>query len=54
MTIMVESINTKGFQGRSVFNHVVHVESATPYTPGDLIDVTIFHAGQHSLQGRII
>ena len=54
MTVMVESINTKGFQGRSVFNHVVHVESPLPSAPGDLIDVTIFHAGQHSLQGRII
>ena len=54
MTVMVESMNTGGFQGRSVFNHVVHVESTITHRPGDLVDVKISHAGQHSLQGRII
>lgn len=54
LAVMVESVNSEGFQGRSVYNHVVHVQSTSPYTPGDLVDVTISHAGPHSLQGRII
>jgi tRNA-2-methylthio-N6-dimethylallyladenosine synthase len=54
LAVMVESVNSEGFQGRSVYNHVVHVESTTTHIPGDLIDVIIFHAGQHSLQGRIM
>jgi tRNA-2-methylthio-N6-dimethylallyladenosine synthase len=54
LSVMVESINTAGFQGRSEFNHVVHVDSIEIFAPGDMVDVSIFHAGQHSLQGRII
>ncbi len=53
LSVMVESVNENGFQGRSQFNHVVHVESSiVGYSPGELIDVLIVHAGQHSLQGR--
>ena len=54
LAVMVESVNDEGFQGRSAFNHVVHVQSTINHTPGDLVDVAIYHAGQHSLQGRIL
>jgi tRNA-2-methylthio-N6-dimethylallyladenosine synthase len=54
LTVMVETVNTVGFQGRSEFNHVVHVDSKRQVTPGDMVVVAIFHAGQHSLQGKII
>lgn len=54
LTVMVESIDPTGFQGRSEFNHVVHVNSERQFLPGDMVIVSIFHAGQHSLQGRII
>ena len=52
LAVMVESVCANGFQGRSEFNHVVHVESMISHTPGELIDVLIIHAGQHSLQGK--
>jgi tRNA-2-methylthio-N6-dimethylallyladenosine synthase len=53
LSVMVESVNENGFQGRSEFNHVVHVESSMiSHTPGEVIDVLIVYAGQHSLQGR--
>jgi tRNA-2-methylthio-N6-dimethylallyladenosine synthase len=54
LTVMVESVDVTGFQGRSEFNHVVHVNSEKQFLPGDMVVVSIFHAGQHSLQGRII
>jgi tRNA-2-methylthio-N6-dimethylallyladenosine synthase len=54
LTVMVESLDAAGFQGRSEFNHVVHVNSKRQFLPGDMVVVSIFHAGQHSLQGRII
>jgi tRNA-2-methylthio-N6-dimethylallyladenosine synthase len=52
--VLIESVNTKGFIGRSEFNHVVHVDTTIKYTPGNMADVLIYHAGRHSLQGRII
>jgi tRNA-2-methylthio-N6-dimethylallyladenosine synthase len=54
LEVMVESITEKGFQGRSQYNHVVHVESNRSHAPGQLIDSIINHAGQHSLQGKCI
>jgi len=50
LPVMVESIDKSGFQGRSEFNHVVHVLSNISFTNGDMIDVFIYHAGQHSLK----
>jgi tRNA-2-methylthio-N6-dimethylallyladenosine synthase len=54
LPVMIESITSEGFRGRSEFNHVVHVGTAIKYTPGNIVDALIYHAGQHSLQGRII
>jgi len=54
LPVMVESCNVDNCQGRSEYNHVVHIEKNISNTPGDIVDVFIYHAGQHSLQGRIV
>jgi tRNA-2-methylthio-N6-dimethylallyladenosine synthase len=55
LDIMVESIQDRGLQGRTRANHVVHVDSTTGnICPGDVIDVLIIHAGQHSLKGTLV
>lgn len=50
--IMIESTGDSGFQGRTGTNHIVHVDQHTDLGPGDLLEVEIYHAGQHSLKGR--
>ena len=52
--IMIESTNANAFQGRAGTNHIVHVDEQTDLGPGDLVEVEIYHAGQHSLKGKII
>ncbi|MDR3631076.1 MAG: tRNA (N6-isopentenyl adenosine(37)-C2)-methylthiotransferase MiaB [Desulfocapsaceae bacterium] len=54
LKIMVESRGEDGLQGRSEYNHVVHIDAKSSYIPGDIIDVFIVHAGEHSLQAREI
>lgn len=51
--IMIELVKKTAFQGRTGTNHIVHVEEETLLLPGDVIDISIIHAGQHSLKGRI-
>lgn len=51
--IMIESTGENAFQGRTGTNHIVHVDQQTDLGPGDLLEVEIYHAGQHSLKGRI-
>jgi tRNA-2-methylthio-N6-dimethylallyladenosine synthase len=53
LPVMVESMGAGGFQGRSEYNHVVHIETNISNKPGDIVPVFIYHAGQHSLQARI-
>jgi tRNA-2-methylthio-N6-dimethylallyladenosine synthase len=53
-TILIEAVGPDSFQGRTGTNHIVHVAEATGLAPGWLVDVTIIHAGQHSLQGKTI
>ncbi len=50
--ILVEAVRAGTFQGRTGTNHIVHIEEATDAKPGDLLDVIIIHAGQHSLKGE--
>ncbi|WP_419174805.1 tRNA (N6-isopentenyl adenosine(37)-C2)-methylthiotransferase MiaB [Desulfosediminicola sp.] len=54
--IMVESINSDSIKGRTTTNHIVHVDSSglgDNIRPGDLLMTEIYHAGQHSLKGKI-
>jgi tRNA-2-methylthio-N6-dimethylallyladenosine synthase len=51
--IMIESTSENAFQGRAGTNHIVHVDEKTNLFPGDLVEVTIVHAGRHSLKGKI-
>ncbi len=51
-TILVEAVRVGTFQGRTGTNHIVHVEEDSTARPGDLLDVSIVHAGQHSLRGK--
>ncbi|MBT8355291.1 MAG: tRNA (N6-isopentenyl adenosine(37)-C2)-methylthiotransferase MiaB [Desulfofustis sp.] len=54
LAILVE-INAEGkMMGRTVTNHIVHVEQAPAnLLPGSFTEVEIVHAGQHSLKGVI-
>ena len=51
LPIMVEKLTEKGLMGRTDTNHIVHVEEKLVCAPGDIVTVTINHAGQHSLNG---
>lgn len=51
--IMVESASGPGIKGRTVTNHIVHVDEQVEVFPGDLLKAEIYHAGQHSLKGKI-
>jgi tRNA-2-methylthio-N6-dimethylallyladenosine synthase len=50
--VMVETVKDGTFQGRTGTNHIVHIAEDTLLQPGELLDVTIIHAGQHSLKGK--
>ncbi|PIE66066.1 MAG: tRNA (N6-isopentenyl adenosine(37)-C2)-methylthiotransferase MiaB [Desulfobacterales bacterium] len=52
--VMVESITNTQVKGRMATNHIVHFDQAqTPLLPGDFTHVVIYHAGKHSLKGRL-
>jgi len=53
MEIMVENIDSTGLQGRTGTNHIVHVDGASGFLPGDFIHIEVVHAGHHSLKGRL-
>jgi len=50
--VMVEKRDTEKYRCRARTNHVVHVRSEEYLEPGQIVDVTITHAGQHSLQAQ--
>lgn len=55
-SIMVESqhANQGGkWHGRTSSNHIVHFDSPTPLVPGQLVNVLITEACQHSLRGEL-
>ena len=51
--VMVEGRSESGLQGRTGSNHIVHFAGPDALQPGDLVIVTINHAGQHSLNGEL-
>ena len=57
--VMIEECDGTQGKGRSGANQVVHFFNETEqpillnFTPGDLVDVLIEHAGPHSLRGKI-
>jgi tRNA-2-methylthio-N6-dimethylallyladenosine synthase len=53
LPVMIEKVTEDGLVARTVTNHIVHVEEKITCSPGDIVNVTIHHAGQHSLNGRI-
>ena len=58
--VMIEECDGTQGKGRSGANQVVHFFNETEqpillnFTPGDLVDVLIEHAGPHSLRGKIV
>lgn len=54
--VMVESeqVSKDGqWHGRTSSNHIVHFESTVPLFPGQMVDILITEACQHSLRGEI-
>jgi tRNA-2-methylthio-N6-dimethylallyladenosine synthase len=55
LPIMIEKITEdNGMVGRTPTNNIVHVEEKIVCSPGDIVNVTIYHAGQHSLKGLVL
>jgi tRNA-2-methylthio-N6-dimethylallyladenosine synthase len=50
-TVLVEESTDKGVKCRTDTNHIVHLPAAEMIRPGDFLQVTVTHAGQHSLRG---
>lgn len=46
--------NVSSYKCRSATNHIVHVSSEEPLQPGTFATVEIYHAGNHSLQGKLV
>ncbi|MBW6521599.1 MAG: tRNA (N6-isopentenyl adenosine(37)-C2)-methylthiotransferase MiaB [Desulfoarculaceae bacterium] len=53
LPVMIEKVTDDGLMGRTETNHIVHIKEIIECSPGDIVSVTINHAGQHSLNGRI-
>jgi len=54
LEVLVESCGEDSYKCRTKTNHVVHVDSTLPLTPGQLVNVKINHAGHHSLKGSAL
>ncbi len=52
--ILVEDVTSESVKGRSDTNHIVHVNEAISVLPGEFIRAEIYHAGQHSLNGKMV
>ncbi|MCX5870484.1 MAG: tRNA (N6-isopentenyl adenosine(37)-C2)-methylthiotransferase MiaB [Deltaproteobacteria bacterium] len=53
LPVMIEKVTENGLVGRTETNHIAHIEEKIECSPGDIVNVAIHHAGQHSLNGRI-
>ncbi|MBW1636280.1 MAG: tRNA (N6-isopentenyl adenosine(37)-C2)-methylthiotransferase MiaB [Deltaproteobacteria bacterium] len=51
-TVMVEESSDKGVKCRTNTNHIVHLPASKKVCPGDFLNVTVTHAGHHSLKGE--
>jgi tRNA-2-methylthio-N6-dimethylallyladenosine synthase len=54
LPVMIEKRSEDGMVGRTESNHIVHIADTAASIPGDIVLVTIHHAGRHSLNGRLI
>jgi tRNA-2-methylthio-N6-dimethylallyladenosine synthase len=52
--ILVEDVTPESVKGRSNTNHIVHVNESVIVKPGEFIKAEIYHAGQHSLNGKMV
>lgn len=52
--LLIEDIGAESIKGRTTTNHIVHIHEVVEVRPGDFLRVEIYHAGQHSLQGKIV
>ena len=52
-SVMLEECGENGGRGRTGTNHIVHFPDCCGCAAGDIIDMKIVHAGQHSLRGEI-
>jgi len=52
--ILVEDVGPESLKGRTDTNHIVHLHENVVASPGDFIAAEIYHAGQHSLKGKIV
>jgi tRNA-2-methylthio-N6-dimethylallyladenosine synthase len=53
LPVMIEKLTDNGMVGRTDSNHIVHIEEKIACIPGDIVSVLIYHAGRHSLNGRL-
>lgn len=53
-TILIETVSEDSVRGRTDTNHIVHVNQQVDAKRGDLLDVKINFAGQHSLKGELL
>ncbi len=53
LPVMIEKVTNDNMVARTETNHIVHIEERIECFPGDIVNVAIHHAGQHSLNGRI-
>jgi len=51
-TVMVEESGDKGVKCRTDTNHIVHLPVSKTVHPGDFLNITVIHAGRHSLRGE--
>lgn len=52
--ILIEAVEKDSIKGRTDTNHIVHVDGTAQVQPGDIIEVELYHAGQHSLKAHLI
>lgn len=52
-SVMLEECREDGGKGRTATNHIVHFADCRGQVAGDIVDMKIVHAGQHSLRGEI-
>lgn len=51
--VLVEAVADGSAKSRTATNHIVHIDDCGNLQPGDFSSVSIYHAGQHSLKGKL-
>jgi len=52
--VLVEEVSSDSIKGRTDTNHIVHMHEPVVVAPGEFLQARIYHAGQHSLKGKIV